>query len=115
MKKIKIIWGPWTSSIYSFQTQTEVDAFRQGLSEAQAHIADCPEFVVTEEPEETHSTTISPWYQLLFSVFIGAWAFFWWFRFNDVKIALEYMLVGLVATLVSYIFMLLYHWRKKRA
>jgi hypothetical protein len=79
-------------------------------------LASLPEFRPTPKivGVKKQEAPISPWLQLLFALFIGGWTAFWWHIFNGSSVIIEYALVATVATLLSYVVVLLFSWRKHR-
>ena len=103
--------------IYSFQTEEEAKAFQFGLIETETKLEACPtihEIHITKWPVKKQPFTPGPMLQLLFSVFIGVWSAFWWHLFKGPNILVEYLLVGLIASLLSYLTLILFGWYKSR-
>ncbi len=104
MYELEVIWGEGKDPIaYSFIAKKEAEAFQKGILVTKAQFPDTLGLVQIHVTRWGISVPASPWFRMFYAIFIGGWTTFWWYLFRDSEIAVEYLLVGLVSSLLSYI------------
>jgi len=114
MYQIVVIWsdGSSGSSTYSFKTEEEALAFKQGLDATADNLNSMPFCISRGNWTTTRSWSIK--HIAAISVFVSLWSIMWWYLLTASDQPLEYLAVTIISGSVFYLASLASFWLKKK-